>query len=221
MHSLGITNYSGFAICKFRNNMIYPSDTPRFSYTFKPGAYALVGQIDNGGWAFTYSLTAKHKKELVIEKSSKFAMDGQPVSIDQVRSLSYYVGHYTTKDTRFRHLTAKRMLEKAIQKKHSSFSMDQLKYMLGLTEERFCTPLSHTGNEAWRITAAEGLALGKQIFCYPWMSNQYFKSYAYLSEKLAGICIQNNCILLMPLENSDLVGHFVNDVLDLSTPPIY
>lgn len=221
MNSLKIINYSAFAICRFRDNMIYPSRTPQFSYTFKPGAYALIGQIDNGGWAFAYSLAAKSKKDLVIEDSATFAVNGQSASLDQVRSLAHYVGHYKTRETRFRHLTAKSMLEKAMRKGQPAFSMEQLKEMLGITEERYRRPLPYTGNEAWRITAAEGLALGKQIFCYPWMSNQYFKSYAYLSERLADICVQNNCILLMPLENEKAVKHFVNDVIDLSKPQIF
>lgn len=221
MNSLQVTDYSAFAVCRFRDNVMYPSETPKFSYTFKPGAYALIGQIDNGGWTFTYSLAAKRKQEIVLREESSFAIDGQPVSFDMVRSLAHYVGDFAEKKALFHRHTAQKMLKKAVQKGNSAFSIDQLKEMLGLTEERYHRPLPYTGNEAWRITAAEGLALGKQIFCFPWMSDQSFKVYAYLSERLADICAQNGSILFMPLESDAQVKHFVNDVIDLSQPQIY
>ncbi|MDD4414256.1 MAG: hypothetical protein PHR14_06880 [Oscillospiraceae bacterium] len=216
MNELSVYNFSSFAICRFCDR-VFPSHTPEFTYTFKPGVYALTGQIDNGGWAFTYSLTPLNEDDICIYNSPKYLYDGKNVSIDYIRSISYYLGHYTNNQS----VSAKKQLEVLVNSGTVQTSLNEIKDMFGLTEERFDRPLNMTGNEIWRITAAIGLAQGKKIFCYPWMTNNQLKPLVYATQKLADVFFKNNCILFLPVENSSLVGDFVNDIIDLSQPQVF
>jgi len=221
---LTLKNFSVNAFCKFQSKA-YTSCTPDFSYTFKPGAYALVGQIDHGGWAVSYALAPIDKKDIYIHKSEDedrlmFYVDNQEVSLDYLRTLSHHLGFYTLKKSAAYNKSAKKQLAKAIKSGTSQYTLNELKEMFGLTEERFKRPLHMTGNEAWRITAAVGLAAGKKIFCFPWLTNNYLKPLTYAIEKMAEIIRQDNGILLLPVENADLVKGFVDDIIDLSQPKI-
>jgi len=74
-----------------------------------------------------------------------------------------------------------------------------------------------TSREAWRITAAIGIAQGKKIFCFPWKSNHYVMGGVLCAlEILAKIVKKEGGILLMPLENDELVKHFIDGTIDLS-----
>lgn len=220
MNEFGVYNFSSFATCKFRDS-VFPSHTPEFSYTFKPGAYALSGQIDNGGWAFTYALTPRSIDDVCIYNTPKFIYDGKYESIDYIRSLSYYLGNYTNEPTCPANFPAEQQFEPLLKSGKVEIPLEQVKERLGLTKERLSRPLNMTGNEVWRITATIGLAMSKKIFCFPWMTNNQLKPLLYSIKKLSEILKENQCILLLPVENKDLVHDFVNDSIDLSTPQIF
>ena len=209
-----VKNFSGFAVCRFQE-IVYPSQTPQFTYTFTPGAYAFSGQIDNGGWAFTYSLTALYEKDVCVYGSSEFIIDDKFVSLDFLRSKSCYLGCPKTNQS------AKKQFSKIEKNQKLKKPLEEIKQMFGLTDERFDMPLDMTGNELWRITAALGYAQDKKIFCYPWRTNNQLKAQLYTIQKMANIFANNNCYLFLPVENDALLKEYVNDVLDLSQPQIY
>ena len=222
---LSFDKLSGYAICRFRDN-IYLSNISEFSYTFKSGAYALVGQIDNSGWGISYSLSPICKKDVYINRwtkdrindnmnISKFYLNDKEVTLKHLQSISCYLGHYVSGKRNLLDSSAKNQLTRAIRKENSKYSMEELKSMFGLTEERFDRPLYMTGNEVWRITAAVGLANGKRIFCFPWLTNNYLKPLIYAIEKMAEIIKKNDGILLLPVENADLIEGFVDDIIVL------
>ena len=93
----------GYTKCSFEND-IYWSHMRENSYSFEPGAYALVGQIDDGGWALSYSLAPIKKKDVYINKwantggddlnVSKFYIDDKEVSLAYIQSISCHLGYH-------------------------------------------------------------------------------------------------------------------------------
>jgi len=215
----------GSVKCRFASD-VYWSSIREYSYTFTPGAYALVGQIDDGGWALSYSLAPIKKKDVYINKwvspdhgipESKFFIDDREVSLAYIQSISHHLGYYNKNKFASCNKSARKQLTKAIKKGTSKYSFAELQEMFGLSEGRIDRPLHMTSREAWRITAAVGLAQGKKIFCFPWKSNNYIiGGVVYALEILAKIAKEEGCILLMPLENDELVKHFVDGTIDLS-----
>jgi len=217
-------NLRGYARCRFAHD-IYWTHIRENSYSFKPGAYALVGQIDDGGWAFSYSLAPIKKKDVYINRwasddetyVSRFYLDDKEVSLAYIQSISCHLGHHNKNRFATCNKSARRQLTKAIKKGTSKYTFDELQEMFGLSDVRLDRPLYKTSREAWRITAAIGLAQGKKIFCFPWKSNSYIEGGVLIAlELLAGIVKKEGGLLLMPLENDELVKHFVDGVVDLS-----
>lgn len=208
MKKFSVNNYSSFAVCRF-NEIVFPSLTPEFTFTFTPGAYALSGQIDNGGWAFAYSLTT-HNEDVCIYNTPEFIYDGREVSLDFLRSISCYLGIYGT------NCSAEELFSQMKKTKKLKKPLEEIKEMFGLSNERFSKPLSMTGNEVWRITAALGYAEDKKIFCYPWRTNRQLKSHIYMIQKISEIFVMDNSYLFLPVENGTLLREYVNDVVDLS-----
>ena len=214
MREIIVENYSSYARCRF-HEIIYPSQTPKFTYTFKPGCYAFLGQIDNGGWAFTYSLTPLDKEDVCLCDTPIFIGDGKRLPLDYLRSISCYLGYYQNT------LSAKERFAQIEKLRGLKRPLEDIKEMFRLTNARFDKPLNMTGNEVWRITAALGYAENKTIFCYPWRTNNQLKSHIFLIKKMSEIFEKEDKYLFIPVENGDLVKDNVRNIIDLSQPQTY
>lgn len=212
-----VENYSVFSICRFRER-VFPSQTPIFSYRFHPGVYALTGQIDNGGWAFTYSLTPINDADVRMDGNSNIVLNKQPLSLQQLRAISHYLGQF---DDSIGQLSADQLLRKFQKNGVISLTAGEIQEKFKLTEARWSRPLSATGNEIWRITAALGFVQKKKIFCFPWMTNRQLQSQLNTISYLGKVLSENNCYVLLPVENEDLVKEVVTDVIDLSYAQLY
>ena len=170
---LTVNEFSGFALCRFRES-VYPSNTPLFSQTFSAGLHALTGQIDIGGWVFSYLLTHAEERKPCLSKGTSFLWNYQPISLSALQEKSCYVGdiNKTTGN-----MSAAKQFSKFKRRKNLFITESELRDMFCLTEERWNRPLSHCGNESYRITAALGYAAGKRVFCLPWMTNSQVKYY--------------------------------------------
>ena len=112
-------------------------------------------------------------------------------------------------------------MKKAIKKGDTGHTYEELVDKLGLSECRLMRPIDCTGNERWRITMAIGLAEGKKVFCYPWMTSQEFKGMPYAAALMGKVIAADGGILLIPIENDMYVKDIARDVIDLSKPEIF
>ena len=60
--------------------------------------------------------------------------------------------------------------EKALTISQLPYSVDEIKKMFALSNERFERDLFHVSGEISRISIAIGFAMNKAIFCYPWLN---------------------------------------------------
>ncbi len=222
---LHVRDFSCWAICKYYEQS-YPSHSPKFSYIFHPGIYALTGQIINGGWAFTYALSTgrRNTRKLVIYNNPEYYIDDRPVDMETLRGITCTLGYYRPRwfaKLGVRDESGEHRLKKALKKHKPIHTYEELVDKLGLSDCRLTRPIDRTSGERWRITAAIGLAENKKIFCFPWMTNSEFKTLTYAASKMGDLIAANGGILLIPIENSELVRDFVDDVVDLSQPEIF
>lgn len=226
---LEIRNFSCWSICKYYEQ-VYPSRTPRFSYTFLPGIYALTGQINNGGWAFTYALSPyrKNKRNSILygqpEYNPEYYIDDQPVNMETLREMTCVLGQYRPRwyaKLGFRDESGGSRLKKALTKGNTGHTYEELVDKLELDEGRLSRRIDHTGNERWRITMAIGLAEGRKIFCYPWMTSSEFKIKPYTTSMMGKLIAADGGILLIPIENDKYVKDIACDIIDLSQPEIF
>lgn len=162
MVTLEIKDLSCWAICKYYEKS-YASFSPKFSYIFKPGIYALTGQISNGGWTFTYVLSpSSNKRRFIIYDDPEYCIDGKPVDLETLRGMTCTLGYYRPRwyaKLGIRDESGGHRLKKALKKNKSSHTYKGLVNKLDLAACRLTRALNRTGNERWRITAAIGLAL--------------------------------------------------------------
>jgi hypothetical protein len=215
-----VESFSGGAVCRFDGDN-YRSYVPEFSYTFKPGIYALLGDIDLGGWAFSYALDPIREKDVYVDRNNngttkeKFYVDGKEVTLDYLRTISTHLNWYAPRHSDPKNRSGQKQIQKAIRQGKSQYTVEELKKMFTLDEERFTRPLYCTGNEKWRITAAIGLAQGKKIFCYPWFSATYLSDYVFRIKMLEDMVRGQGVITLLPVANLEFVKDFVDGVVDL------
>ena len=67
-------------------------------------------------------------------------------------------------------LTAKECIEKALYISGLDYSTAEIKDIFSLSDQRFERPLEYVSGEIWQISTAVNFALGKDIFCYPWLN---------------------------------------------------
>lgn len=75
-----------------------------------------------------------------------------------------------------------------ISKNKLDCSPNDVRDMFGIDSGRFQRPLRGTGNEKFKMMAAIGYVYGKEVFCFPWMSQKRFYGFhghlTYALEKL-------------------------------------
>ena len=146
-------DFDGYAKCRFVND-IYWSSIRKTSCSFKPGAYALTGQIDDGGWVLSYSLAPIKKKDVYINRwansggneidLSRFYIDDKEVSLAYLQSVSCHLGYHNKNKFAACNKSARKQLTKAIKKGTSKYSFVELQEMFGLSDARIDRPLYMT-----------------------------------------------------------------------------
>lgn len=173
------------------------SDT---TYTLSTGINRMIGDIDSGNWSISYLLSMykyRHKDFVLFDKPS-LAVNGELISIDELCSLACYM------DDKFYPLfssrkTVKKLIEDGLKHRKSNYTYEEIKSIFGLDSQRVECRVAQVGNEKFRAMAAIGLAYGKEIFCFPWLSNKRFESYHQNISKLLE-CLENlGKIVIVPI----------------------
>lgn len=165
-------------------------------YTFEKGVHIKKGEIDSGNWAVSYylSMYGHRPKDFVLAEKSEILVN------DIVCDMKNFSGYSCYMDRRiYPYFSKKTPLNKLIygnQKTNPGTSVKEVKELFQLTDARFNRSLTQMGNEGILGMAAVGYSMGKEVFCFPWMSAKRFDdNYGYLSfcfdmlEKLGKIVI--------------------------------
>jgi len=149
-----------------------------FSYKFTNGIYFLTGEIDIGAWSFAYSLTDTAKDTHVYYTS--LLVNGISVDLDVVRNQTFHVGQYEMYGKK----TFESVLKKALKKSKNNRSYDDMlrKFdRFGFDErpieaEAKRWRMNCVNRKIWYLSPLIGLALGKKIFVFPWLSKKDYLS---------------------------------------------
>ena len=146
-------------------------------FTFYSGINELVGERDSGGWAISYllSMYTYKRKDSVINDELTVFINNQPISIKDLSKYTCYMDEtYPLFSTR---LSARRLIANGLKTSKSNLKVEEVKALFQLDDQRFERPISQMGNESIRAMAAVGYSYGKEVFCFPWLSQSKFESY--------------------------------------------
>ena len=93
----------------------------------------------------------------------------------------------------------KKLIIRALKTNVCYKSLEEIQELFGLDSNRLERPLSSVGNEAFRAMAAIGYSLGKQVFCFPWMSQKRFQYYNNNVSQLLEILESLGKTVILPL----------------------
>lgn len=141
------------------------------TYEFKPGnTYGLISDFGCGSWGLTTCVSGK----ISINYSGKILLDDMEITSDELAKYACVVSEntYTELNLECDQSTPRRCIDKALSISSKPYTVDQIKSMFDLSEGRFDRPISYVSGEVWPISMAINFALGKEIFCYPWLNER-------------------------------------------------
>lgn len=203
INQIRIENVSGGFDCKLDNYGCMRDTLGHFNYRFTSGIYLIEGECATGGWALTTILSGR---DTMYE--GKIFLNDEEVTYEELKKSSCYVGidaglkkHFGLKP-----MTVKEQIEYGI-KKGLSFSadIDDIRKKFGISEERFVRDINHVSGERWRASIAIGYALGKKVYCFPWVNSHFLNSHADNFK----LCFQSlktvNAIVILPTTYADAI----------------
>ena len=113
--------------------------------------------------------------------------------------------------------SAKQCIEEALKLSGQPYSVDDVKRLFGLSDERFERNLDNIGIEINRISVAINFALGKDIFCYPWLNEYDVES---ISCHIINVLKAHEKIVLIPTSQEKAVKKLCNHLICCSNGKI-
>lgn len=168
INSLKIIGFQDLAECKSLSFQSRESFLP-ITYEFKPGnVYGLISDFGCGSWGLTTCVGGRTTKQY----SGKVLLNETEIAADELGKYACFVSEniYTDLNSQQELSTPRECIERALSISSQPYSVNQIKSLFCLSEERFERPLSYVSGEIWLISMAINFALGKQIFCYPWLN---------------------------------------------------
>lgn len=169
-------NCEGYIHCHSRFYSSFNVIPDNQLFTFHNGTNKFIGEIDSEGWSVSYLLSMydNRPKDFVLDEPNVLVNDCQVPLKELSRYTCYMDKSYPLFSSR---LSVRKLITNGLKKSKSTLSVENIKELFQLDDQRFERPISQTGNESIRAMAAVGVSYGKQVFCFPWLSKNRFEYY--------------------------------------------
>ncbi len=170
IHSLKLIAFQDLVECYSPTFYSKESFLP-VTYEFKPGnVYGLVSDFGCGSWGLANCVGGRFSED----HDGKILLNGTEISAGELSKYAGFVAENTFPELKLdpELSSAREHIEKALSVSSISYSVNQIQSLFCLSDARFDRPLAYVSGEIWLISMAIHFALGKQIFCYPWLNEQ-------------------------------------------------
>lgn len=132
--------------------------------------YGFVSDFGCGSWGLATCIGGRG----YLNASGTLLFNGKAVSPKYLESISSFVPEIpiTLLGGANSEITAKECIEKALYLSQIQYTVDNIKKIFHLTDNRFNRPISCVSGEIWLISLAINFSLGKEIYCFPWMNHR-------------------------------------------------
>lgn len=196
--SFKVIGLTAFGNCNLYHHGLIQDHINNFGYEFrKKQIYGIIGEFGNGSAALSCAISGK----LPIQQGN-FFINGKEVKINNIKKIGCYVGEDIKIKTKFGFIhrtTVKEQIEYGVNKQKSFVQdVNKIKTMFHLSDERFNRNIKYFSGERWKASIAIGYALGKMIYCFPWMNT---KDLFYIKDHIA-LCLESlmqiDAIIIIP-----------------------
>jgi ABC-type transport system involved in cytochrome c biogenesis ATPase subunit len=213
--TLDLTDVSGGFDCELYNYGKMRDTIGHFSYKFSSGIYVLKGECGMGGWALSTLLCGKDK---ITE--GKIYIENNVLTQKDLQKKSCYVGS----DTELRKLagllpmTVKEQITAGVKNNMGYINdVQKIKDLFQLSDSRFDRTMPYMSGERWKASMAIGYALGKCIYCFPWLNSAYIKNLDICLSTCLPQLAKVGAIIIIPTTYPEVLNGIVKDyaVVDL------
>lgn len=178
-----------------------------FSYIFKSGIYVIEGECTIGGWALSTLLSGREKLT-----SGQILIDNEIVSCKELQKYSCYVGEDSGLKKWFgiMHMSVSEQIKYGIKKGLTNDSVDEIKNKFKLSDGRFDRRMKYFSGERWRASMAIGYALGKRIYCFPWISGKFIMKFENCFQTCFQPLLESESTIIIPTTNHHALENIVD-----------
>ena len=165
-----LKNFQGVAECYTSWSFSKESFLP-LTYSFEKGnAYGLVSDFGCGSWGVVTCLTGRG----CLSYSGEIYLNQNMVHIFDLQKYSCIIPEKTFDNVNSQQelLTPKMCIKRALSLSGENYSIEEIKKIFCLSDARFNRSIDYSSGEIWLISLAVNFALGKDLFCYPWLNEQ-------------------------------------------------
>lgn len=182
-------------------------DTLAAEYSFHTGMNRMIGEIDSQIWSISYLLSMyKYRPKDFTLTETEITVNGSDMSLEELSGYTCYM------DDVFPLFKSKKSVRecvlRGIKKNHLDYTPDEIRELFHMRDFRLERPVRALSGEIFRAMAAIGYTHGKQVYCFPWLSNQRFQAYHGHMTDLLDILERLNQIIIQP------VGEISNTALN-------
>ena len=189
----------GYVYCKSSFYSAQDSLSNYFCYNFSPGINKLIGEIDSGNWAISYLLSMyKHRQEdFILFEQPTVTVNNELIYLNELSQFSCYMDKldplYSSENS------VKNLVIQGLEYSRINYSYDDVRDLFHIDCERFERSIAGIGNEFFKALVAIGFSYGREIFCFPWLSNKRFDSYHENLTDLLKILERLKKIVVLPI----------------------
>jgi hypothetical protein len=216
MIKIQLLNFQDGVECK---SILFTSKESFFkvSHSFVGGnIYGLISDFGCGSWGLVTCLGGRCE-----HPDGEVFLNDERIECSELKkyscfiSESLYDGINSTQD----YLTPRKCIEKALSISGLPYTVEEIKNMFNLSGDgincpvndgRFNRDLRHVSGEIWNISIAVGFALGKEIFCFPWLNE---REISRVQEPHIKILKENKKIVLIPSNQKKPLKRVCDEIL--------
>lgn len=150
-------------------------------FEFVKGTNIIKCDIDSGEWGASYLFSMYNRRMIKRDPSNNdlFAtVDGINMPLNELKEFCCYIDSSEYPLFNSKRKTVRKLIEAGLKSGKTNKTINEISEIFLLSEDRLDRPICYTGNERFRSMSAVGYAFGKQIFCFPWLSNMMFEYYS-------------------------------------------
>lgn len=165
-------------------------------FKFTQGVNTLVGDIDSGIFGISYLISMYDKVDTRAVYAHMVRVNGQDMSLSLLNRYSCYLDRSYPL---FRsNKSVRKLIEIGIKRHGMPYSVDDIRKMFELAEDRFEMSICATGNERYQAMAAIGFCNKKEVFCFPWLSKSRYDYFYYRNTFLMNLLASLGKVIIVP-----------------------
>lgn len=175
----------GYVHCRSGFYTVHDSLNYEKKFEFTVGVNKLIGEIDSHIWAVSYYLSMfKYRpKDFVLYKQLEVVVNDTTLPLNELLKYTCYMDKlyplFSTKKS------VRKLITQGIKKNKLNCTPEEIKDLFSLDDQRFERPVKYVGNERLLAMTAIGYVHGKQVFCFPWLSQARYNGFhGYMTESL-------------------------------------